>query len=329
MTALPRPSNPMAPPNERLAHSVKCGDSEAASLALGDGACPWIKRDSECMAMLAIRLGHADVLDVVMAARASRGKPILAKFVSFAKSMAWSLTYRYRVFSHLKKNGLTGLTRLPADPETTTPLMVAAWRGDAASCSALIRQASIADFLSVDSNMDSALHLALGAGSAQCARMLIPHCDLNKANLNGITPLMSAASNVNEGMGAIVAMLMPRSDLRARSPNGFTAIHWAISNQNNAALEALAPAFPPELYDDENVNVFLLCMDEGNLRAISILAARAPDHALSKALDAARSGGHAQMEAALNRVILSREELAVLSATTASCAPSAKIARRL
>lgn len=327
MTYCDLPSKSTASPNERLAQSVKGGDSEAARRALKDGACPWSKHESECMAMLAIRLGCADVLDVVMEARSSRGKPILAKFAAFARSVAWNVTDRYRVLSHLKKNGPAPLS---ANPETITPLMIAAWRGHAPSLVALMGHASTKDFLRVDSNMDSALHWALRGGSAECAGLLIPHCDLKKANINGLTPIMSAAMSGKDGMAAIVALLIPHSDLFAKSQNGFTALHWAISNQNQDALEALAPAFPPSLYNDEHVNPFDLCMAYENLPALLTIAMRAPNQALAKARHLARQGGRPLMEGALDRIILSRAERLILSTMTVnSPAPSARGTRRL
>lgn len=254
MTYCDLPSKSTASPNERLAQSVKGGDPEAARMALNDGACPWSKHESECIAMLAIRLECADVLDVVMEARSLRGKPLLAKFAAAARTIAWCLTDRYRVLSHLRKKGPTPI---PADPETTTPLMIAARGGHVPTLLALMGHASTKDFLRVDSNMDSALHWALRGGSAECARLLIPHCDLRKANHNGLTPAMEAAASGAPGMAAIAALLIPHSNLAARSRNGFTAIHWAIAHQNQDALEALAPAFPPDFYEDEESTLFL------------------------------------------------------------------------
>mmetsp|Transcript_37745 Transcript_37745/g.46760 ORF Transcript_37745/g.46760 Transcript_37745/m.46760 type:complete len:175 (-) Transcript_37745:94-618(-) len=102
----------------------------------------------------------------------------------------------------------------------TTPLMMAAHKGDAEEVKGYVKNG--ANLNAQDTYGWTALRYAVRADQVEAAKALIEGgCDLNIASKSGRTPLMSAASN---GIADMVKLLLDAgADAKAKNELGYTA----------------------------------------------------------------------------------------------------------
>lgn len=164
-------------------------------------------------------------------------------------------------------------------------------------------QASPEDERGAKKKLDAKLFRAATLGNAdKAARLLAKGADPNARFRFDQTALMSAAFN---SCAACIELLLPSSDPDLADIGGQTALIIACALDNQSAAQALLPLSDPFIQDIDGRDALATCAAENSLSCLAAcLGALDRSHplfpaSLSRAIGAARSGGHEKCLATL------------------------------
>ena len=140
----------------------------------------------------------------------------------------------------LQLENQNGSDSIPLTNEFWTSILLAAKYGNRDLVAALIGNIKTDLDVKLASSQQNALHLAVLAGSLECAELLARNRpELNTRDIRGVSPLHIACSN--RQFKAIAKMLLDYCDLDPNSPdmNGDTSLHIAVRKGLLETVEAL------------------------------------------------------------------------------------------
>ena len=154
--------------------------------------------------------------------------------------MAGSTRYRNLCSTAVAVAFIVLLSGCAADQAGNTPLILAAWQGDADKVAALLGAG--ADVNASNRQGMTALMASTwgrtGRGDAGIAKALIARgANVNAANIHGRTALMEVAGNGNAEFAFL--LLDAGADVNAQTVNGGTALHEAAINGHTGIVGAL------------------------------------------------------------------------------------------